>query len=170
VLRDVALARTSSVSIRGANGHVDNTLTLDFSGGSLAVPGGISYSGGRGGYNVLALRGGRFAHEREIARTPHAGLIVLDATTIHYAQIAPINDTTAAVNYTINGTAAAETINVVKGPVVGVQTTQVNSVGNTFELINFANKTNVRVNGNGGSDTFNLLSASLSLRSSRAPR
>jgi hypothetical protein len=157
LLRNVAFARTSGVSIDGADGHIDNTLTLDFSGGSLGVPGGISYAGGRGGYNVLALHGGRFANEREIARTPHAGLIVLGDTTVHYAQIAPISDTTPAVNYTLNATAASETINVVNGPIVGgAQTTQVNSSGKTFELVNFANKANVTVNGNGGNDTFEI--------------
>jgi hypothetical protein len=157
LLRNVALERTSAVSIAGADGHINNTLTLDFSGGSLAVPGGISYAGGRGGYNVLALRGGHFAHEREVAHTPHAGLMVLDDTTVHYAQIAPINDTISATNYTLNATAAAETINVVNGPILsGVQTTQVNSSGSTFELVNFAHKTNVTINGNGGGDTFNL--------------
>jgi hypothetical protein len=160
VLRDVALARTSSVSIRGANGRIDNTLTLDFSGGRLAVPGGISYAGGRGGYNVLALRGGRFATEREVAYTPHSGLIVLGDTTVRYAEIAPVNDTAPAANLTINGTAAAETINVVDGPPAnGFQTTQVNSAGSTFELINFANKANVTINGNGGGDTFDLNSS-----------
>jgi hypothetical protein len=158
MLRDVALARTSAVSITGANGRVDNTLTLDFSGGSLAVPGGISYSGGQGGYNVLALRGGHFPHEREVAYTPHSGLMVLGDTTIHYAEIAPINDTVPAASYTLNATAASETINVVNGPVVsGVQTTQVNDgSGGTFELVNFANKPSVTINGGGGSDTFNL--------------
>jgi hypothetical protein len=155
MLRNVAFARTSRVSIAGAGGRVDNTLTLDFSGGSLAVPGGIDYRGGRGGYNVLALRGGHFASEREVAHTPHSGLLVVGHTTIHYAQIAPINDTASATNVTYNGTAAAETISVVTGPIVGVtQTTQINS--GSFEAINFANKTNVTINGNGGGDTFNL--------------
>lgn len=157
LLRDVALAHTSRVAITGASGRVDNTLTLDFSGGPIDVPGGISYAGGRGGYNVLALRGGRFAHEREVPYTPHSGLIVLDRTTIHYAEIAPINDTTAAASLTINATAAAETINVGNGPVLaGTQTTQVASSNKAFELVNFANKTSVTVNGGGGSDTFDL--------------
>lgn len=157
VLRTTMFARTSAVTVTGTNGRVDNTLTLDFSGGSLAVPGGIAYDGGHGGYNVLALRGGRFAREREIAHSPHSGTITLDRTTVHYADIAPINDTAPAASYTINGTAAAETINVANGPVVsGNQTTQVSSVGDTFELVNFANKVSVTINGNGGGDTFDL--------------
>jgi hypothetical protein len=32
------------------SGRVDNTLTVDFSGGSLAVSGGVTYDGGRGDY------------------------------------------------------------------------------------------------------------------------
>jgi hypothetical protein len=157
VLRNAPLARTSGVSIKGADGRVDNTLTLDFSGGSLAVPGGIAYDGGRGGYNVLALHGGHFASEHEVAHTAHSGLIVLGDTVIHYAHIAPINDTSVAVNFTFKATAAAETVNVVNGPVLtGVQTTQINSATTTFELVNFAHKTNVTIEGNGGSDTFNV--------------
>lgn len=157
VLRNAAFARTSGVLITGAGGDVNNTLTLDFSGGSLAVPEGVAYRGGRGGYNVLALRGGHFAHEREVARGPHAGLIVLGHTTVRYSQIAPVNDTAPAATDTISGTAAAETINVVNGPVIGaLQTTQVSSSTGTFELQNVANKTSVTINGNGGGDTFNL--------------
>jgi Calx-beta domain-containing protein len=164
LLRNVSVARTARVSISGANGRVDNTLTLDFSGGSLAVPGGISYSGGRGGYNVLAVRGGRFAAEREIAHTAHSGVMLLGDTTVRYAEIAPINDTAAATNFTVSGTVAGETINVVNGPVLaGVQTTQVNSGGGTFELVNFAHKTNVTVDGVAGNDTFNLNSATASV-------
>jgi hypothetical protein len=88
---------------------------------------------------------------------PHSGLIILGHTTVRYAEIAPINDTSSALNFTVMGTAAAETINVITGPILsGVQTTQVGSVGNTFELINFANKTNVTIKGNGGGDSFNL--------------
>jgi hypothetical protein len=157
LLRNAKLASTSRVSIAGANGPIDNTLTLDFSGGSLAVPGGISYAGGRGGYNVLAVRGGHFANERETAYTPHSGVMVLGDTTVHYAEIAPINDTAVATNFTIDGTVAGETINVVNGPLLaGVQTMQVNSGGGTFELVNFAHKTNVTVDGVAGNDTFDL--------------
>jgi hypothetical protein len=157
VLRSVAFARTSAVSISGTDGRVDNTLTLDFSGGSLAVRGGISYRGGRGGYNVLALRGGRFAHERDVAHSPHSGLIVLGDTTIRYAQIAPITDTTVAASDAITAESAAETINVVNGPTIsGTQTTQVNSSNASFELVNFANKASVTINGGGGGDTFDL--------------
>jgi hypothetical protein len=32
------------------SGRVDNTLTVDFFGGSLAIPGGVTYDGGRYGY------------------------------------------------------------------------------------------------------------------------
>jgi hypothetical protein len=170
VVRDVPFARVSKVSIAGANGPIDNTLTLDFSHGSLAVPGGISYTGGRGGYNVLATRGGHFVDELSVPRTPHAGKLVLDRLTVRYAEIAPISDLSAAVNYSLSGTAAAETMNVVNGPVVSAtQTTQLNSgSGGTFELTNFANKTNVTISGGtGGGDTFdvNLTTAAAGLTS-----
>jgi len=157
VLRQRVFALTTAVSIGGADGAVDNTLTIDFSGGSLAVPGGISFDGGHGGYNTLSLRGGRFAHQRDVVYGPHAGLIDLDATTILYADIAPITDTTPASSFTFNATTAGATINVVDGPIVGVQTTQINGgASSTFELVNFANKAHVTINGVAGSDTFTL--------------
>jgi hypothetical protein len=158
VLRQRVFALTAAVSIDGADGHVDNTLTLDFSRGSLAVPAGIAFDGGRGGYNTLNLRGGRFAHQRNVAYGPHSGLIALDDTTIHYADIAPINDTTPATSYTFNVFAPSATVNVVDGePVLGVQTTQINDGGaGKFERTNIANKTHVSVSGREGSNTFML--------------
>jgi hypothetical protein len=158
VVRDMAFASVARVLIAGADGRIDNTLTLDFFGGSLAVPGGISYVGGRGGYNVLATRGGHFAHELSVPRTPHAGRLVLDGTTIRYAEIAPISDLAPAASYALSGTGVAETMNVVNGPVVsGTQTTQLSSASGTFELTNFANKTNVTISGGtGGGDTFDV--------------
>src|SRR5205823_71211 len=80
---------------------------------------------------------------------------------VEKANLAPVNDLVAATNVTYNGTAAAEQINVVDGPVVaGTQTTQVNSgASGTFELVNFANKTNVTVAALAGVDTVTLNNA-----------
>ena len=99
---------------------------------------------------MLAIRGGHFAHEHDVAYSPHSGLVRLDRARVRYAEIAPVTDTSPAATDTITGTSAAETINVVNGPVVsGTQTLEVNSATNTFERIDLANKTSVTVAGGG---------------------
>jgi hypothetical protein len=158
VLRSQPLAATSRVVICGADGETNDTLTVDFGGGMFSVPEGISYDGGAGGFDTLAIAGGAAAVERYDVKNTSDGVIALDSTQIFYSNIEPVNDTTPAATFTINATPAGEQINVVDGPLVGgTQTTQVNSgASNTFELINFANKTNVTVNGLGGSDALTL--------------
>src|SRR5262249_774774 len=56
------------------------------------------------------------------------------------------------------GTNAGETVQITNGPIVsGTQTIQINSGLNpTFELINFANKTNVTFQAGTGSDTITV--------------
>ncbi|PYS85384.1 MAG: hypothetical protein DMF67_01605 [Acidobacteria bacterium] len=160
VLRSQPLAATSRVVVRGADGETNDTLTVDFGGGVFSVPEGISYDGGAGGFDTLAIAGGTATDERYQVNNASDGVITLDEARIYYSNIEPINDTVPAATLTFNATPAGEQINIVDGPVVsGTQTTQVNSgASNTFELINFANKINVTVNGLGGSDavTFNV--------------
>src|SRR5215831_142700 len=50
VLQSRPLAGTQGVTIQGAPGDVDDTLTVDLDGGALALPQGITFDGGAGGY------------------------------------------------------------------------------------------------------------------------
>ena len=158
IVRESVYALTSGVSITGASGRVDNTLTLDFSRGPLAMANGIHFDGGTGGYNTLDLRGGHFAHAQHTATGPHSGLMALDGTRISYAEIAPISDTVPAASYTLNVSAASINVNVVDGPeVLGAKTTQINDGGSSsFELTNIANKKSVTVHAMLGGDTITL--------------
>jgi len=61
LLRQAALAETTGVTIRGADGEVDDTLTVDFAGGAFALRDGIRYDGGAGGFDSLVTRNGSFA-------------------------------------------------------------------------------------------------------------
>jgi len=157
LLRRRALALTPAVLVNGANGHIDNTLTVDLGGGPIALPGGLRYDGGHGGFNTLTITGGRVGRERSVPSGPHSGLLGLDGIVIHYADIAPINDTTPAVSYEFNA-GPTKQINIVNGPIVsGFQTTQIDSgPAKTFELVDIANKAVVTVNDNGGSDAITL--------------
>jgi hypothetical protein len=162
ILASQYLAATSSISITGQAGVAD-TLRVDFSSfaGSNFPSGGLSFDGGAGsGPNELFVSNGSFMTETSTPTGAHAGGLAYSGGTtgtasITYSNLAPITDTSTVTNFTIDGTAAADTINIVNGPLVGpTQTTEVNSgVTPTFELVDFANKTNVTVDGLAGGNT-----------------
>ena len=154
LLAAASYARTGAISIHGSDGAVDNTLTIDLGGGSIALPGGIRYDGGRGGYNTLVLRGGRAGAERSVSYGPHSGLLRLGHTRVSYSDIAPILDTTPAVSYTFNDFSAGA-LQIANGEPVGEARTIAIS-GTGFETTTIANKQKVTVSGLGGSNSFSV--------------
>jgi hypothetical protein len=135
-----------------------NTLNVDFSNENpLQQISSLVYNGGSGS-NTLNLQGGTFTNESYSASGPGAGSINLDGSAINFTGLKPINDTTPVLDFTFNApptSLSIATVNIVDGPMVnGFQTTQINGVSQTgatnFELVNFANKTNVTVNALGG--------------------
>ena len=157
---DVPLASVTG-GVRVDTGAGTDSLTVDYAGGTISPT--IAYDGGTqpaGPGDTLIVQGGSFANAVYTPTGPasgtltHVGGATGTAGTITFAGLEPVTDTTAAATFTINATAAAETINLTDGPVViGTNTTQVNSgASNTFELVNFANKPTVTLNGAGGAD------------------
>ncbi len=139
-------------------GGAADTLTINNPVGGLFAPlGGIFYhgggqvgdtlnnlgggnGGGAGSYTPSSATNGTIVHTQ--------GALV---QTINFTGLSPATDTVSEVSFTINGTAGTDTINVVNGPVAGQ--VQVNSGAvPTFELMNFANKTNVTIDAQGGAD------------------
>ncbi|HYO76123.1 MAG TPA: IPTL-CTERM sorting domain-containing protein [Thermoanaerobaculia bacterium] len=144
---------TRRVVVQGASGAHDDTLTVDLS--ALRLPEGVDYDGGARGWDTLIVSGGD-AQQHQVAThlSSSDGILDLGGITIRYANLEPITDTTASAAYTISATAGGEEINVVDG---AGGTTQVNSgASGTFESIDFANKTNVTINGVGGADVFTV--------------
>ncbi|MFI5180964.1 MAG: beta strand repeat-containing protein [Thermoanaerobaculia bacterium] len=144
-----------SLEIRGGTG--DKTLTVDFSNGNPVPAGGLLFDGESGAVNSLVLQGGSSETATATAFGPGSGSIVytggtVGAASIRYAHLTPVTDAIPGPNIIINGTAAAEPINIIDGP---GGTTEVNS-GGAWELVRFANKTSATVNGKGGADTFTL--------------
>ncbi len=146
------------------NGSADaDTFVFDFSGGNFLTTTNVAVHG-NGGVDGMSLIGGTFTNDIHSATGGggdsggFSGTVALDGKTIAYDGLSPIDDTVAAVNYTFNLTAGGETINIVNGGLVsGFQTNQINGgAAPTFELVNFANKTNVNVNALGGVDTITL--------------
>ena len=160
ILRSRPLAATQGVEVQGADGETNDMLTVDFSGGPFSLPAGIRYDGGVGGYDTLVITGGTSAYEIYDPKNQNDGVITLDGLRIIYSNIEPITDVAPVTNYTIDATATDDLINIIDGGVFSGDTlTQVNSSNSpspTFESISFANKTNVIVNGKGGSDTITL--------------
>jgi hypothetical protein len=150
------VSTTTQLDIDGDDASGTITLTVDFSGGQFTIP--VSYDGGTAsGLHTLIIKAGTFTNEADAPSGINSGTISLDAESITYAHLRPIIDTATATNFTINDPLANDTINVIDDPTTphsGFTTTQVNGGG--FELVDFANKTNVTFNDNGGGGTFNI--------------
>ena len=152
----IAFSGLTSLTITGGAGN--DTLTIvNPDGGLLAPAGGIAYDGGGDPADALEVLGGTATEAIYTAgATPDAGTLAYVGAagrqTIQFAGIAPMVDTVAAANLFINGTGGADAITVTDGGLLGgVPTTVVSAP--TFESIQFANKTNVQINGFGGGDT-----------------
>ena len=145
---------TGAVTVTGDGG--DDTLTLDFGAGNLVPGAGLSFDGGNEpGSDLLVLEDGSFATETYNATGASSGNILLGgASTITYTNLAPIDDTLAVTNFTFNGSPSGDTVEIENSPNAG--RSRIRSATGTFELLDYANKTNITVSGAGGSDTLNL--------------
>lgn len=145
---------TGGVTITGDGG--DDTLTLDFGAGNMVPAAGLSFDGGNEpGSDLLVLEGGSFATEVYTATGASSGTIVLGgASTVTYTNLAPIDDTLAVTNFTFNASPSNDTVQIEDSPNAG--RSRIRSATGTFELLDYANKTNITVSGAGGQDTLNL--------------
>ena len=142
-----------------------NTLTVNYSalGSHFAIP--IFFHGDmNAGSQSLVIEGGSFSHETyttELEGSNEVGTITFNnnnSASIAFDHLTAVTDTSKVNHFAIDGTSAGESINVVNGPLVdGMQTTEVNSgASDTIQTIDFANKSEVTVNGNGGTDIFTV--------------
>jgi hypothetical protein len=147
---------TGSITVNGQGGN--DSLTINFAGCNFVPAGGLTFNGGAGD-DALTIQGGSFTNGVSTPSGPNSGSIAYSggangSATINYTGLEPFTDSVPNVNYTVNGTAGADTINIVNGP---AGFTQVNSGAvPTFEMVDFSNKTNVTVNGLAGVDTITL--------------
>jgi hypothetical protein len=153
ILASAPLAQTTAIDIIGA-ANTSNTLTIEF--GSFSSPIAVNFDGGGG---TLVLEGGTFQSEVDNATGPHSGTITLDNSSITYANLTPIVDTTTATTLTIDDPMPGDAITVQidpNGALNGVVTSEI--VGSGFEKIDLANKTTVVfVNTSSVLDTIDLV-------------
>lgn len=144
----IQFSGTSLRQLSYVGGTGADTLTVDFAGSNpIPVGLGLLYDGGQG-FNTLELRGGTFETETYTASNSTDGNLFFDSSQIRFLNLSPIIDTVPAQNFNFVAPANVVAVNVIDGPLSqGFQTTQINSGDNPvgFELINFANKANVRI-------------------------
>ncbi|MDD4891382.1 MAG: hypothetical protein PHU85_15785, partial [Phycisphaerae bacterium] len=155
VVNSQAYVDTNSVIING--GDASDTLTVDSSGGLIAVSDHIHFNGGAG-VDTLVLSGGA-ADTDTYTAGPDTGsgqsvLVSGGSTqTIQFAGLEPIVDTVAAATLIVNGTDTANAITYIANPTDA--TLGRVSVDNQ-EYIDFKNKTALVINGGGGSDEISI--------------
>ncbi len=153
----VAFSGITSFSFLGGNG--DDTLTINHpAGNNFAPTGGIVFHGGAGTANTLVNAGGSSAGGSLTATSATDGTLTQSGPsgtqTVTFTGLAAVTDTAGSGGFIVNGTAAADTINVVNGPAGRLQ---VNSGATpTFVTVNVAGKAVVRVDAGGGSNTVTL--------------
>ncbi len=155
------------ITFLGLTGFVFDALAGDDqleinnpAGGILAPMFGIAFAGGADN-DLLELFGGSATSSMyDVGPAADEGTLTAvnggDTQIIGFTGLEPINDLVPAGTLTVNVSAAADIVNVINGPLVlATQTNEINFNG-AFELINFANKTTVDINGLGGGDTINV--------------
>lgn len=152
---------SGAITVTGDGGT--DFLTVNFAAGNPVPAGGVNFDAGAGAGDGMILEGGSFPSEIYTATGSSSGNIAFGSSVITFSNLSPITDTVAVTNFTFNGTGSGEIVNMVNGPTVftvdcgaGCQSTQINSGSGSFELINFAHKTNVTADGAGGGDTIVL--------------
>jgi autotransporter-associated beta strand protein len=140
------------------SGGADNdTLILDFSGGPLIPPGGLTYNGGAGGSDSLSLTGGSFTRTTYSFANANEGTIDLDGVGITFTGLEPISNNGTATDVIFNLPASAVDAVLEDDAVDGNDLSQLRSANGTFESTVFRNPAgSLAINAGGGNDTITL--------------
>ncbi|MDX1386582.1 MAG: hypothetical protein R3257_03255, partial [bacterium] len=145
-----------NVTVNGGAG--DDTLKIQ---GSGDISANVTYDGGDD-FDVLEMSNSSTANNShyDMGADNSSGTVTTQYASsrvfnLSYTNIEPVIDCTLAVTLTVMGTNADNAVNYTAGPGNTCPPTGLVSVDG-FETIEFGNKTNLIINGNAGSDTFNL--------------
>lgn len=161
ILASALKAGTLNVVINTLDGN--DSLTIDEANGLIDVPGGVQFDGGAGDDqlkvvgNVVVETRYDVGPENSSGRLEHRIGAVVQNVVFH--NLEPLIDLVPGT-LTVNGTAAANSINVNAGPNSGMAAVGSATSGqvqvDSFESIEFANKTNLTINGLAGADTIGV--------------
>ena len=146
----------TSVTINGADG-VANEFTLDYTGGTFVVPGGIMFNGGAlpaTPSNSLTILGGSFDTDTFDFSTAHDGSIQLgtNGQVVNYANLTPLVNTGTADQMVFTLPAGAVVATLSAGPTAG--TLELVSGNGSFETTTISAPTrSLLVKAGAGSDT-----------------
>jgi len=141
----------------------DDTLTIDLSQGTPVPYGGLTYNGqgnGSGG-DSLEIVGGTLSSVCYEYTGLSDGVITIDGSIVRYTGLEPIIDTVVAGTLTVNGTAGNNNINYTQGSCPPFPLVCGKVAVDSFETIEFANKTNLVINALGGNNVILLNNSSL---------
>jgi hypothetical protein len=182
------IASTSGIVINAdpavpgqASASVDNSLTIDYSGGKFTTP--VTFDGGPGGgTHTLTVTGGSFTNETYTYTGAAAGSVTLDGQVVTFSHTTALADSDTVVNDTFNLPNAGNTVTFQESGNGGTPLQLVSS--GTFPTTQFASPTSslaiawasgsantitvkalpdlhsaLAINGNGSTDTVNLTGA-----------
>jgi hypothetical protein len=156
------LSAIDRINVSGDGGN--DQLTVDSSHGLISLVEGIHFDGG-GAVDTLSLtQTGAATNLTDVYSVgPNAGeglSQISDGVTsqvVYFQNVEPVWDNVAATDFTVNGTAANDTISSIVGAGGGVFTgTTAKITVDGFGSIEFNNKTSLTINSLGGSDTISL--------------
>lgn len=144
----------------GGNDH----LTVDSSHGLISLPEGIHFDGGGASDTLSLTQTGGSIHATDVFSVgPNAGegiSQISDGGTsqiVYFQNVEPVLDNVAAASFTVNGTAANDTITSTVGAGGSIFTGTTGKITvESLGSIEFNNKTSLTINSLGGSDTISL--------------
>ncbi len=150
----IPLAAVTNITVEGSDD--DDTLTVDFSGGSPVPSGGLTFNGGLGS-DALVMTGGSNLTVVINHTGPGSGNISVGGAIINYTGLEPISDSVSG-NTTVNATSGNNTITY--GPAVLTPGDGRVAV-DAFETYEFKNKTSLTINALDGDDHITLNNSGL---------
>ncbi|MFC1980539.1 hypothetical protein ACFLVS_06875, partial [Chloroflexota bacterium] len=141
----------------------DDTLTIDFSQGTPVPYGGLTYNGqgnGSGG-DSLELVGGTMSSVCSEYTGLSDGVVIIDESIIRYTGLEPIQDSVTLPTLIQNGTTGHNNINYTTSSLTLYGLSWGKVAVDSFETYEFANKTNLVINAQGGNDFIILNNSSL---------
>lgn len=158
VIDSQPLSETSRIVLRGNAGAAE-TFVIDFgAGGQFYRPIQVlgSATGTGTALDQLIVRGGDFGEVVLTSSGPGAGTLKYDGVALKFAGIGSILDVSAAGTFTLEGTAAADTLAIADGPRFNLQQTLQLGAHGGRPSVALANKGQLLVHGLGGADSLTL--------------
>lgn len=154
----IVIADGATVAGGVSAGAGDDLITITYTSLVATSTRTLNVDGGSG-TDTLTMNGGSAGAATQYSAGPAAGsgsivtTIGGESQTVNFSTIEPVSENQTAATMTVNGTAAANTINVIDATVAGF--TEINFAG-AFPPVIFQNKAVVVVNGGDGTDVINL--------------